>query len=84
MSEKNVINSWHTVKGSQSHMIIFHQRRYPVQGYIFLQMPCFLGREKIQLPRKWGRNSNGKGRRNGEKEKWKRPRKRGKIRRKKI
>ena len=23
-------------------------------------MPCFLGRKKIQLPRKWGRNSDGK------------------------
>ena len=28
-------------------------------------MPCFLSREKIQLPRKWGRNSDGKRLRKG-------------------
>ena len=32
-------------------------------------MPCFLGREKIQLTRKWGANSDVKGTRKGEKRK---------------
>ena len=44
------------------------------QGYI-LKNALLFGREKIQLPRKWGGNSGGRGKKGGKKTRGKRKRK---------